>query len=177
VQPQNSGTASTPLNKHRLPGRPSFKDKVWSADLSKCSRRSLEQRALRSTDTVFLVVPRSRTKYGQRTFQSAAAEVWNRLPKNIRNEDTVSSRGFIIQENTQKLYSLKNTFSVKYLWVGHMGLKSVLTSLVNVCMYVCACISNKLWLCGRNKIKIVKKAKIGFIWKCFAIPAQQLKLQ
>jgi hypothetical protein len=29
--------------------------------------------------------------YGQRTIQSAAAELWNRLPKNIKNADTVSS--------------------------------------------------------------------------------------
>jgi hypothetical protein len=43
VQPQNSGTASTPLNRHCLPGHPSFKDKVWSANVSKCRHRPLEQ--------------------------------------------------------------------------------------------------------------------------------------
>jgi hypothetical protein len=49
------------------------------------------QRALCSTDTVFLVVPPSRTRYVRWTLQNAAAELWNRLPKNIRNADTFSS--------------------------------------------------------------------------------------
>ncbi len=49
-------------------------------------------RSLRSSSQRRLVVPRTRTKfYGDRTFVFAAAELWNELPNNIRESESVAS--------------------------------------------------------------------------------------
>ena len=47
------------------------------------------QRTLRSGDKYLLCVPRSRTRYGDRAFSKAAPLLWNLLPTNIRNAQTV----------------------------------------------------------------------------------------
>jgi hypothetical protein len=38
------------------------------------------QRHLRSAGTLSLVVPRARTRYGERQFNVSAATIWNKLP-------------------------------------------------------------------------------------------------
>ena len=49
-------------------------------------------RNLRSTETVSLVLPKSRSvKYGNRSFVYAAPKLWNSLPVNVRNADTLTS--------------------------------------------------------------------------------------
>ena len=48
-------------------------------------------RSLRSSSECRLVVPRSRTKsYGDRTFAYAAADLWNKLPNDIRESASVN---------------------------------------------------------------------------------------
>ena len=48
------------------------------------------KRALRSCDKNLLIVPRSRTRYGDRAFSKAAPSLWNVLPQNIKSAKTVA---------------------------------------------------------------------------------------
>ena len=49
-------------------------------------------RTLRSSQKSLLVPPQINTKfYGSRSFQAAAAELWNKLPDDIKNSDTVDN--------------------------------------------------------------------------------------
>ena len=49
-------------------------------------------RALRSQSTLTLTVPRSRTKtYGDRCFPKAAALLWNSLPANLRDTNSIAA--------------------------------------------------------------------------------------
>ena len=49
-------------------------------------------RNLRSTDTLSLVLPKSRSvTYGNRSFVYTAPKLWNSLPVNVRNADTLGS--------------------------------------------------------------------------------------
>ena len=43
-------------------------------------------RALRSSDKNALVVPRARTRYGERAFSKVAPSLWNDLPMGIRGQ-------------------------------------------------------------------------------------------
>ena len=49
-------------------------------------------RNLRSTDTLSLVLPKSRSvTYGNRSFVYTAPKLWNSLPVYVRNADTLGS--------------------------------------------------------------------------------------
>jgi hypothetical protein len=62
------------------------------AYLTELVEQRVPTRALRSNNTTQLVPPRSRTKmYGERSFRSAGARLWNALPQNIRSITTLSS--------------------------------------------------------------------------------------
>lgn len=47
-------------------------------------------RSLRSTNSLKLRVPKTRTRYGDRSFQKAAPELWNNLPIRIREQTNLS---------------------------------------------------------------------------------------
>lgn len=60
--------------------------------LSELIQPKVPSRSLRSNSTVQLVEPRTRTKtYGQRSFRSAAARLWNGLPQHMRSITTLHS--------------------------------------------------------------------------------------
>jgi hypothetical protein len=60
--------------------------------LTELIQQKVPSRTLRSKDSVRLLEPRTRTKtYGQRSFRSAAASLWNALPQHMRSLTTVSS--------------------------------------------------------------------------------------
>ena len=44
-------------------------------------------RSLRSVDVPTCLVPRTLSSYGDRTFATAAARLWNSLPVQLRNPD------------------------------------------------------------------------------------------
>jgi len=46
---------------------------------------------LRSADTTNYVQPRTRTKFGERTFWYAGPAVWNLLPDDLRRTPTINS--------------------------------------------------------------------------------------
>ena len=48
-------------------------------------------RALRSSGTGLLTVPRVRTKQGEAAFSYYAPKIWNKLPENLRSAATLSS--------------------------------------------------------------------------------------
>ena len=59
-----------------------------------CDMLSVYQpaRALRSQSTLMLTVPRSRTKtYSDRCFPKAAALLWNSLPANLRDMNSITA--------------------------------------------------------------------------------------
>ena len=65
-------------------------------------------RSLRSQSTMLLNVPRVRTKrYGEKRFDKATADLWNSLPLNIRNIDSL---------NTFKKHLKTNLFRTAYIW-------------------------------------------------------------
>jgi hypothetical protein len=43
------------------------------------------------TDTITYVVPRTRTKLGERAFLSAGPTAWNSLPESIRRDNSTQS--------------------------------------------------------------------------------------
>jgi len=46
---------------------------------------------LRSTSSLDFIVPRTRTKFGDRAFSVAGATVWNSLPECVRSAETLAS--------------------------------------------------------------------------------------
>ena len=48
-------------------------------------------RHLRSSDNLDLLVPKTRTCFGDRAFRSSAPKLWNALPKIIRKQTSLSS--------------------------------------------------------------------------------------
>ena len=46
---------------------------------------------LRSADSLDFIVPRTRTKFGDRAFSVAGPTVWNSLPGSVRSTETLAS--------------------------------------------------------------------------------------
>lgn len=63
-------------------------------------------RSLRSSTSLNLHIPRTRTKYGDRSFQKSAPENWNRLPLGIRKQSSFQSF-----KRALKTYLFKNSYN------------------------------------------------------------------
>ena len=48
-------------------------------------------RSLRSEIEITLKIPRCQTKFAERSFSIAGPQIWNSLPKSIRNRNSVGS--------------------------------------------------------------------------------------
>ena len=62
-------------------------------------------RNLRSSSTLNLYVPRTRTRFGDRSFKHAAPKLWNSLPIGIRNQ-----QNFVSFKRALKTYLFKNAY-------------------------------------------------------------------
>lgn len=59
--------------------------------ISELLQKHAPSRALRSGNNGLLVVPRTRTLWGDRSFQAAGPRLWNALPASIRQSDTLTA--------------------------------------------------------------------------------------
>ena len=66
-------------------------------------------RSLRSSNSMNLRVTRSRTRYGDRSFQQSAPKLWNTLPIGIRKQQS-----FHLFKRALKTYLFKNAYDCWY---------------------------------------------------------------
>ena len=83
--------------------------------ISDLIKRYDPSRCLRSSDNLYLHVPKTRTSYGDRAFRHSAPKLWNALPNSIREQPSLALfKNKLKTHFIQEILQLMNIFYI--LW-------------------------------------------------------------